>query len=356
MSAPDESSTTTRHYRWDLDKTYLRTDFDTTRDLVRTFLQSAEDKRNVPGARRLLQELLAPSSDDEPRMVSFVSGSPRQMRRVLTEKLRLDGIEPHQFILKPNLSNLLTLNFAAIRSQVGYKLEALLTSRVLGARVDELLFGDDAEQDALTYSLYADVIAGIVRGASLQWVLREAETDRRTLRRVMALVEHLEPSSSTRVERIFIHLARRSPTTRFDAFGARVVPTYNYFQTALVLYADRHLSSASTLRVIQAMGAEGYTASRLANSVQDLMRRGFLGRTDVDRLIAALGERDLVLGRPGRELARRMSDVLATMESLDRPPAPRVERIDYLAACSDLGRYVRERRATGGIGLLRRRS
>lgn len=348
--------TTTRHYRWDLDKTYLRTDFDTTRDLVRTFLQAAGDKRNVPGARTLLQELLAPSSDDEPRMVSFVSGSPRQMRTVLTEKLRLDGIEPHQFILKPNLSNLLTLNFAAIRSQVGYKLEALLSSRVLGARVDELLFGDDAEQDALTYSLYADVIAGIVRGATLRWVLQEAETDRRTLRRVMALVEHLEPSADTQVERIFIHLARRSPTTRFDVFGARVVPTYNYFQAALVLYVDRHLSAASLLRVMESMQGDGYTAVRLANSVQDLVRRGFVERAGVDRLVTALGQRDRVLGRPGQEFARRVEEVIASMESYHPTPAPWVERIDYLTACSDLGRYVRERRATGGIGFLRRRS
>ena len=47
-----------RHvYRWDLDKTYLKTDFDTLRDLVRSAFERAEAKRAVPGAAALLREL-----------------------------------------------------------------------------------------------------------------------------------------------------------------------------------------------------------------------------------------------------------------------------------------------------------
>ena len=43
--------------RWDLDKTYLRTDFDTLRDLVRTAIERPDQKRTVPGAASLLREL-----------------------------------------------------------------------------------------------------------------------------------------------------------------------------------------------------------------------------------------------------------------------------------------------------------
>jgi hypothetical protein len=43
--------------RWDLDKTYLRTDFDTLRDLVRTAIERPDQKRTVPGAAALLREL-----------------------------------------------------------------------------------------------------------------------------------------------------------------------------------------------------------------------------------------------------------------------------------------------------------
>ena len=47
----------TRIARWDLDKTYLRTDFDTLRDLLRTAIERPDQKRTVPGAAALLREL-----------------------------------------------------------------------------------------------------------------------------------------------------------------------------------------------------------------------------------------------------------------------------------------------------------
>ena len=43
--------------RWDLDKTYLRTDFDTARDLLRTAIERPDQKRTVPGAATLMREL-----------------------------------------------------------------------------------------------------------------------------------------------------------------------------------------------------------------------------------------------------------------------------------------------------------
>ena len=42
-------------YRWDLDKTYLRTEFDTVRDVLRTAFEKPHDKRTVPGAAALLR-------------------------------------------------------------------------------------------------------------------------------------------------------------------------------------------------------------------------------------------------------------------------------------------------------------
>ena len=44
--------------RWDLDKTYLRTDFDTLRDLVRTALERPDEKRTNPGASTLMREMV----------------------------------------------------------------------------------------------------------------------------------------------------------------------------------------------------------------------------------------------------------------------------------------------------------
>ena len=116
-------------YRWDLDKTYLRTDFDTVRDLVRTAFEPPARKRTVPGAGALLREL----RQTGPAAVFILSGSPEQMRRVLEAKLRLDGIRWDAFTLKPSLENLLRGRLRFLRDQVSYKLTALLESRTRAA-------------------------------------------------------------------------------------------------------------------------------------------------------------------------------------------------------------------------------
>src|SRR5262249_35190663 len=105
-------------FRWDLDKTYLRTDFDSLRGLLR-----AADKRAVPGAPALLRALRA--AGGPAHRISIISGSPEQMRKVLEAKLALDGVACDEFVLKPNLKNLLRGRFRAIRAQVPYKLPAL---------------------------------------------------------------------------------------------------------------------------------------------------------------------------------------------------------------------------------------
>src|SRR5690606_21368192 len=148
-------------FRWDLDKTYLQTEFDKVADLIRTALQKPEEKRNVPGAVALLRALLREPLDGSRRAVYFISGSPRQMRKTLERKLELDGIHPDAFVLKPNLQNLLLFRFKAIRGQVGYKLRALLEHQAPGsAAAPETLFGDDAEQDAFIYSIYGEIVSG----------------------------------------------------------------------------------------------------------------------------------------------------------------------------------------------------
>ena len=110
--------------RWDLDKTYLRTEFDTVRDLVKTALERPDEKRTNPGASTLMREMVKTGVS-----VHILSGSPTQMRKSLEDKLRLDGIVWDSFTLKPNLKNVLRLRFRALRDQLGYKLPALLAGR-----------------------------------------------------------------------------------------------------------------------------------------------------------------------------------------------------------------------------------
>src|SRR5262249_46015415 len=110
--------------RWDLDKTYLRTDFDTVRDLVRTAVERPDQKRTVPGAATLMRELGRAGAE-----VHILSGSPEQLRSRIEQKLRLDGARWASLTLKPNLTNILRLRFRALPGQLGYKLPALLRRR-----------------------------------------------------------------------------------------------------------------------------------------------------------------------------------------------------------------------------------
>ncbi|MCS6912109.1 MAG: DUF2183 domain-containing protein [Myxococcales bacterium] len=346
----EPGSRISRVYRWDLDKTYLRTEFDTLRDLLRTAFEGAKDKRTIPGAATLLRELRGVRSPDGGvARVCFISGSPRQMRRVLTEKLHLDGVRFDEFILKPNLRNMLTGRFRAMREQVGYKLPALLSGRAgLPVETREVCFGDDAESDAFIYSLYADVLAGIVGRDLLGQILDGAGVYPEDAARTIELAAALPRADA--VERIFILLDRRSAPRRFDRYGARLVPIYNYFQAALVLFQDQLLDAPAVMRVALEMADKhGYSLDMLRNSLQDVLRRGrvqpaavqALGQAVLDssQQLPALGElpaaRDLV-----RAFAQRMRE-LGPLPSEVPPPAQ--GPIDYLKAMEEDLPRVRRR-------------
>jgi hypothetical protein len=262
-------------FRWDLDKTYLRTEFDTLKDLIRSAFETAQDKQAYPGAPALLRAL----RQNAGHRVCIISGSPSQMRQVLAAKLALDGVHYDEFVLKNNLYNLARGRFRALRAQVPYKLPALLESRAAVAdSPPETLFGDDAEADAIVYCLYADLLEGRVSRDELGRVLDAARAYDDVRARTLALADRVARAPGT-VRRILIHLDRRSPLASFWRYGARVVPIYNYFQAALILYADRVLAAPQVLFIAREMlDSRDYDESTLGTSLQDLIRRGRLAR------------------------------------------------------------------------------
>ena len=216
-------------------------------------------------------------------MLTFISGSPEQMRRKLEMKFKIDGIRPDAFILKPQLSLILRGRFRAIRGQIGYKLDALLRVRAMSPLAPETLFGDDAEQDAFIYSMYGDLVAGRVELDLVREILERANVYPDTRELILERARNT-PREDT-VQRIFIHLDRRSAPGRFLPFGPRVIPVVNYFQAALVLLADGVLSPRGLMRVVVDMNrGAGYAVAELANSFQDLGRRGLVDGSLIDRL------------------------------------------------------------------------
>lgn len=264
--------------RWDLDKTYLRTEFGTLRDLVRIPFERAEDKVNVPGVTGVIRGLKAFGAEQRrPVHIHFISASPPQIGATIREKLRLDEVEYDDITFKDQLQNIVRGKFRNLREQVGYKLTALLDSRTrMDPESREILFGDDWESDPLIYSIYADVLCGHLSAPALRSLLQSIAVDPELIERALSLYPR-HPDGV--VTRIYINLERRTPLAFFTAFGTRLVPAFNYLQSAACLYQDGHLGLAAVVAVAQSLiDSWGYTPERLANSLADIERRGHLGQ------------------------------------------------------------------------------
>ncbi len=312
--------------RWDLDKTYLRTEFDTPGDLIKTALERPDQKRSVPGAASVLRELGRSGA-----YIHILSGSPRQMRGRLEEKLRIDRVRWDELTLKPNLSNALRLRFRAIRDQLGYKLPVLLNSKVTEPRTPggalegpqgplsgrEVLVGDDAEADAFVYSLFGDLCDGHVDSVMLKRILAAGRVYSDVQAQCLQALGSIRRSPMQR--RILIHLERQTPPSRFNAYGSRVVPFYNYLQAAFVLGEDGVLEADAVLRVASEFALrQRFDAHSLARSYHDLMRRGHVAGdlvTLLERSLARLISSGPLPAKDG------LSQMVETMRGyVERPP------------------------------------
>jgi hypothetical protein len=168
----------------------------------------------------------------------------------------------------------------------------------------------------------------------LEQILRRAGAYEDDAQRAVTLAEALPTGEA--VQRIFIHLDRRSPTARFDRYGTRLVPVFNYFQAAMVMLEDRQLGVPAVIRIaLEMVDRFGYSIDALRNSLQDLLRRGRLQRSTTLSLAAALTESGVPqLGvMPGtRALLLRFAERIADLGAVPTMQAPADEPIDYLAA------------------------
>ncbi len=338
----------THVFRWDLDKTYLRTEFDSFGDLVKSAMEEASDKQAYPGATALLRAL-----KQDGHRVCIVSGSPTQMRQVLVAKLALDGIEYDEFVLKNNLKNILRGRFRSMRAQIPYKLPAMLQSRIGATAAAETLFGDDAEADAVIYCLYADVIAGVVSLGDLERVLTASRAYEDDAARILDLAQRVPKGNAVR--RVFIHLDRRSPPLGFRRFGPRLVPVFNYFQAALVLYQDEVLTARQVIFVALEMLDSGqYELGHLATSVQDVIRRGRVARDTALRLTEEASEAaksGALSGRsdlpPFERIAEAFRERVRSLGGLEPFKFEPMEPLDYVRLVDEEHEQRRARRKQG---------
>ncbi|MBA2541045.1 MAG: hypothetical protein H0V17_15505, partial [Deltaproteobacteria bacterium] len=311
-------------------------------------LETAADKRAYPGATALLRAL-----KQDGHRICIVSGSPTQMRQVLAAKLTLDGVKYDEFVLKNNLKNILRGRFRSLRAQIPYKLPAMLQSRTGAAAECETLFGDDAEADAIIYCLYADLVAGRVSIHDLERVLTASRAYDDDAARILALARGVPKSDA--VKRMFIHLDRRSPPNGFSRFGPRLVPVFNYFQAALVLYQDKVLSARQVIFVaLEMIDSKQYELGSLATSVQDIIRRGRVTRETALALTEEAGEAAKSGALSGRDDLPPFEDIAlafrARVRELGDTPPPSwddYEQLDYVRLVDEEHEHRRTRRKQG---------
>src|SRR5690606_24968468 len=136
------------------------------------------------------------------------------------------------------------------------------------------------------------------------------------------------------IERIFIHLDGYSPPARFGAYGRRVVPIYNYFQAAILLLLDGHIGPGAIVRLaVELTQGYGYSLVSLANSFQDLVRRGLARAEDLGAIRLAFEAHAALIEklRPASEVVQAFVDRLKMVSGM-KPARVRDEApTDYLA-------------------------
>ena len=256
--AKGRGSVLTKHLvqRWDLDKTYLVTDTESLRGLLRIPFERARDKRALPGVAVLIKELRRSAGErGSTTSVNFVTASPPQIGRAIREKLLLDGIEIDEIRFKNQMHHLMRGHFDALREHVGYKLAELLQSARAGRRDGvELLFGDDWESDPLIYSLYADVVTGAIDWPRLETLLGRAGVQESGY---LHSIRESAPASGPRrtVDAICILRARPRASTEFTPFGPRLFWFDSYLECAMILYALGYLDVRGIIEVASASEA-----------------------------------------------------------------------------------------------------
>ncbi len=293
-------------FRWDIDKSYLHTNFDTVTDLVKVATENAFEKQTINGAAPLIRALNQITNSS----LVFISGSPKQMRRVLLEKFDLDGIKVDQIILKDSLSSIKRGQIRDITNQFAYKLIALLKDRLnYASNENEYLFGDSAEADAYVYMTYALVLSNQISAQELRLLMRHAGAYSKSVEILERLRNRLEHGG--RVNRIFIRLVDGQSCPQFGLLYPMVVPVYHWSQACMVLLEEGLISFDAVYSVLT---EEGWTVDQSANLVQDLQRRSFISSATAAKIYEEIGVKRPILSIPCSASTITANNIYKAME------------------------------------------
>jgi len=279
---------------WDVDKTYLDTDFKSLWGLLRIPLEMAIDKTIIPGTAATLQECRrGPGDRPVHTPIYFVSASPPQLAGVIRRKMLLDGLQPDGFLFKDQAKLALCGRFRELKFQVEYKLTAhwsLIVDLPPGARL--VVVGDDWESDGHVFHLLDATQRGDLAGADLAAALRDAGVDRSSIEPMVSLAARA--TGRAQVDLACVILTKGRDPSYFDPYRPIVHAAREALQAA-ALFADRRLVSPDGVaRVAWRLRADwGWTAQQVESSLADLTARSLVSDALMDQVREALGQENV---------------------------------------------------------------
>jgi hypothetical protein len=272
-------------YVWDIDKTYLSTNFSSLGGLLRIPLEFAVDKIANPGMPEVIRGLRrGPGEEYAGVPLYFVSASPPQLRRVLEHKMLIDGVEFDGITSKDWLKTLLEFKPGRLKEQVGFKVCALLAGRLDRPSSREYLFGDDVEQDAAAFHLYARMVNREISPGDAATALRKHKVKKEDRKSAFSLLETL-PRKLGRVERIFITLEKNTPPEKFEKYSGMVVPVRGAGQLGFCLFELGLIDLAAARHVIEAVMAKSRSPESLVELLaEDALERKLISQANLSAL------------------------------------------------------------------------
>ena len=314
---------------WDLDKTYLDTDFSGFRKMLKIIFEKGVKKQNVPGTDQLVRSLAKCNS---PFPIFFISASPPQLQEKIFEKWTHDRIMPYGFYTKDNLKNLNFGRWSRLTNQIGFKIQALMELRLLISKDTKMIcWGDDSESDATIYSLFSDICSHKLTDKETRCLLKEFCILEDQIDLILELRDQRECFDP--VHRVYINLAVDTDPEYYRKYGRRFMAVETSFEVALDLFQRGFLNLEGVKDVARSLvDFYNFKAFQLEKAYDSLAKRSRLSNTADELLRPLLIDMKLIHKdyKPAVGLVPEGEFPLEKdFSSVVRPWIP--ERIDYLS-------------------------
>lgn len=274
---------------WDIDGTYLNTDFKNIRSLIKIPFEKGVDKKNIPGSNIILKHIRmgADTKRNSENPIYFITASPPQLENAISDKMTIDGVTPDGITFKDFWGVISEWRFNNLFKQVAYKLSALITNRLnFPKNSSEILFGDNIEMDAEIYSIY-DMIFHKDRDINyIRECMELLEAEEPYLSIIINRIKKISPTAKNPVKRIYIHTTDKNKIIKHDFYSKKLFYADNYLLIAIDMYINGFVSLKCISDVYKDMlNYPEITKNELIKSIRDKNKQGIYYNDTVEKII-----------------------------------------------------------------------